>query len=66
MRDRYMQMEHSIYILDSKLLVPVLSTLLIKFILGFGPLGQSNMYSTYDFCPRPARKETSVPRHKRN
>ena len=26
----------------------------------YGPFGQSNMHSTLDFYPRPARKETLV------
>ena len=32
----------------------------------YGPFGQSNKHSTPDLCPRPARKETNVPLHKRN
>ena len=37
-----------------------MTTLLIQFKLVYGPFGQSNMHSTLDFCPRPARKETNV------
>ena len=44
----------------------LLSTLLIKFTLVYGPLGQSKMHSILDFCPRPARKEINVPLHKRS
>ena len=29
--------------------------------LVYGPFGKNNMYSTLDFCPGPARKETNVP-----
>ena len=44
----------------------LLSTLLIQLKLVYGPFGQSNKYSTLDFCPRPARKETNVPISKRS
>ena len=43
-----------------------MSTLLIKFKLVYGPFGQSNMDSTLDFFPRPARKEMNVPLLKRS
>ena len=33
--------------------------------LVYEPFGQINMHSTLDFCPRPARKKTNVPLHKR-
>ena len=32
----------------------------------YGPFGMRNMYSTLDFRPRPARKETNVPLNKRS
>ena len=38
--------------------------MLIQFKLVCGPFRQSNMHSTLDFCPRPARKETNVTLHK--
>ena len=31
-----------------------------------GPVGQSNMNSTLDVCPGPARRETNVPLNKRS
>ena len=34
--------------------------------LVYPPFGQSNIYSTLDFCLRPARKETNVPITKRS
>ena len=43
---------------------PLLSIFLNQLKLVYGPLGQSNMNSTLDFCPRPARKETNVPLNK--
>ena len=51
--------KHSLYIraVSSQRL---LSTSLIQFKLLYGPFGQSSMQSTLDFCPRPARKETSL------
>ena len=42
----------------------MLSFLLIQFNLVYGLFGQSNMHSTFDFCPRPAKKEANVPLHK--
>ena len=49
---------YSIYIrtVRSKLLFP---TLLNQFKLVYGPFWQSNMHRTFDFCPRPAKKETT-------
>ena len=44
----------------------MLSTLLIQFELVYGSFGQSNIHSTIDFCPRPARKKMYVPLHKRH
>ena len=44
----------------------LLSTLLIQFKLVYGLFGQSNMHSTLDSCPIPARKETNVPLQKRS
>ena len=44
----------------------LLSTLLIQYKLVYGLFGQSNMNSTLDYCPRPARKETNVPLNKRS
>ena len=35
-------------------------TLLVQFKLVYVPFGQDNIYSTLDFSPRPARKETNV------
>ena len=35
-------------------------TLLVQSKLVYAPFGQDNIYSTLDFCPRPARKETNV------
>ena len=54
---------HSIYIrtVSSQRL---LSTFLIQLKLVYGPFRQSNMHSTLDFCPRPARKERNVPLHR--
>ena len=37
-----------------------LSTLLSPNLYVYGPFWQSNMHSTLDFCPRPARKETNI------
>ena len=37
------------------------STLLIQFKLVYECLVKSNMHNTFDFCPRPARKEPNVP-----
>ena len=54
---------HSIYIRTFSS-YRLLFTLLIQFKLVYGPFGQSNMHSTLDFCPRPARKQTNVPVHK--
>ena len=42
---------------DSKLL----SILMIQFELVNWPFGQTNKHNTFDFCPRPDRKETNVP-----
>ena len=39
----------------------MLSSLLNQIKLVYAPNGQSNMNSTLDFCPRPAKKETNVP-----
>ena len=39
----------------------MLSTLLNQIKLVYGQIGQSNMHSTLDFSPRPARKERNVP-----
>ena len=39
---------------------------LITLKLVDGPFGQSNIHSTLDFFPRPARKETNVPLHKKS
>ena len=44
----------------------LLSTLLIQSKLVYGRFGLNNMHSTLDLCPRPARKETNAPLHKRN
>ena len=44
----------------------LLSTMLIQFKLVYGLFGQSNMHSTINFCPRPARKENNVLLHKRS
>ena len=43
-----------------------MSTLLNQFEIVYGPFGQSNMHSTLDFCPIPARREVNVPLHKRS
>ena len=56
---------HSIYI-KTVSSSGLLSTYLIQLKLVYGPFGQSNMHSTLDFCPRPARKETNVPLQKRS
>ena len=37
-----------------------MSTLQNQIKLVYGPFRQSNMHSTLDFCPRPARKKTNV------
>ena len=62
---RGFQFSHSMYIrtVGSQRL---LSTLLSPNLSVYGPFWQSIMQSTLDFCPRPARKETSVPLHKRS
>ena len=52
---------HSIYIIRT---FSSQSTLLLQFKLVYRPFGQSNMHSTLDFCPRPARKQTNVPLRK--
>ena len=44
----------------------LLSNFLIQFKLVYGPVGQSNMHNTLDFCPGPARKEMNVPLHKKS
>ena len=36
---------------------PMFSTYLKRIKLVYGPFRQSNMHSTLDFCPRPAKKE---------
>ena len=38
----------------------LLSTLLNQLKLVYGPFGQRNMHSTFDFYPTPARKEANV------
>ena len=50
---------HSIYIrtVSSYHLLSILPN---QLKLVYGLFGQSNMYATLDFCPRPARKETNV------
>ena len=50
---------HSIYIrtVSSYHLLSILPNQL-KLVNGL--FGQSNMYTTLDFCPRPARKETNL------
>ena len=44
----------------------MLSTLMSQLKLVYEPFGQSNMHSTLDFCPTPARKESNVPLDKRS
>ena len=57
--DRAMTLSHSKYI-GTVGSYRLLSTLLSQNLSVYGPYWQSNMHSTLDFCPRPARKETSV------
>ena len=40
---------------------PMFSTYLKRIKLVYGPFRQSNMHSTLDFCPGPARKKMNVP-----
>ena len=58
----YCQMNFTVYYTyqDSKSSQHLLSTLLIHFKLVYEPFEQSNMHSTLEFCPRPARKEKNV------
>ena len=41
-------------------------TLLIPFKLVYVWFGYNHMHSTFDFCPRPARKKQNVPLHERS
>ena len=50
----------------SSYLVPVVYFNLNQLKLVYGLFGQSKIHSTLDFCPRPARKETNDPLHKRS
>ena len=59
-RETNLKKKHSV----SKLLGP--AVYFADPVKAIGLFGQSNMHSTLDIFPRPARKETNVPLHKRS
>ena len=54
-----------LYILGHVLTAFCILCMLNQIKLVYGLFRQSNTQSTLDFCPKPTRKETNVPLHKK-